>query len=358
MSNLDLTNRKVPRKDIAVKRPMSSIALACLCLSAFVPQADASNVKTSASLKTPLRIPVAAPVQPAVPLATAPPDAKLNCGNTPSGENKIPGWINSSAHLTSTWVGYGKLSLNWCPATVASTSDGYDPIIYTVTLNPGAYTCTTWASTSCVMSNLPVTTYHVNLLATNQTGTNVIGVPTAPNTGAIYPCVNNGVTCDVPSTTQTFETFGNAVGGLGDCTFAAAADWEQLTLGINPNPATVQEQFVNAGGSLQTGLAPSALFNYWEHSGIAVARIKSVALMGTDQLTVQTEFENIGPMLASLTLIPGQAIAGESTSGGGHMVVVDGYTPQGPVIVTWGQELQMTWQQWELEAVGLWSIDS
>ena len=218
--------------------------------------------------------------------------------------------------------------------------------------------CTTWTSTSCVFSNLPVASYKINLIATNQTGTNVTGVPTAANTGAIYTCVNDGVTCDVPDANQTFQSYGNSLGGLGDCTFAAAANWEQLTLGVAPNSTTVQSQFLKAGGSLVTGLSPSGLFNYWENSGIAGTHIKSVNLMGTDQITVESEFQNIGPMLASLTLIPGQAIAGESTSGGGHMVVVDGYTPQGPVIISWGQELQMTWQQWELEAVGLWGINS
>lgn|GEM_PF-5343906 len=357
MSNLDLGNQKVSCDTFEVKRPLASLTLACLCLSAFIPKVEAS-VNASDSRQIPFAPHSSTLILALQSASVALPDPKLNCGDTPIGDNKIPGWITSSPHLTSTWIGYRKLSLNWCPATVASTSDGYDPIIYTVTLNPGAYTCTTWASTTCVLSNLPIATYHINLLATNQTGTNVVGVPTAPNTGAIYLCVNDGATCDVPALTQTFQTFGNKLGGLGDCTFAAAANWEQLTLGITSDEATVEAEFVKAGGSAVTGLAPSGLFNYWEHFGIAGVAIKSVALMGTDQLTVQNEYENIGPMLASLTLIPGQAIAGEKTSGGGHMVVVDGFTPQGPVIISWGQMLQMTWQQWELEAVGLWSINS
>ena len=356
-----------------MKRPLSSIALACLCLSAFIPKADASTVKsetpcpkvgaTQAQLNnsftcTPAKVKPIGELTPIAPASVAAPDPSLNCGATISSANKIPGWGNSSAHLTSTWVAYGTLSIRWCPASVSSTSNGYDPIIYTVTLNPGGYTCTTWSSTSCLISNLPIASYKINLIATNQTGTNVTGVPTAPNNGTLYSCTNDGVTCDVPASNQTFKSFGNNLGGLGDCTFAAAANWEQLTLGVTPDESTVEGQFLKAGGSAVTGLAPSGLFNYWENSGIAGVQIKSVALMGTDQLTVQNEFENLGPMLASLTLIPGQAIAGESTSGGGHMVVVDGYTPQGPVIISWGQMLQMTWQQWELEAVGLWGINA
>ena len=311
----DLTNRKVSCHDSAVKRPVSSIVLACLSLSAIVPQADASTVKhekdigrstpnsripdpgfTSVSFKTRLAVPSPTPTPIATQVSDSSPNTNLNCGETPTGKNKIPGWIDSAPHLTTAWVAYGKMSMSWCPATVASTSDGYDPIIYTVTLNPGAYTCTTATSTSCVISNLPMATYRVNLIATNQTGTDVVGVPTVSNTGVIFPCDNDGVTCDVPSTNQTFQTFGNTVGGLGDCTFASAADWEQLTLGLTPDPKTIQEQFLNAGGSLATGLAPSALFNYWENSGIAGTRIKSVQLMGTDQLTAMGESKTGMPL--------------------------------------------------------------
>jgi len=39
-----------------------------------------------------------------------------------------------------------------------------------------------------------------------------------------------------------------------------------------------------------------------------------------------------------------------------HWVVVDGYTPEGPLVATWGKTLQMTWQQWNLEVVSMWGI--
>jgi hypothetical protein len=41
---------------------------------------------------------------------------------------------------------------------------------------------------------------------------------------------------------------------------------------------------------------------------------------------------------------------------GGHDVVVDGFTPEGPLVVTWGQTVQMTWQQWGALMTGMYGI--
>lgn len=43
-------------------------------------------------------------------------------------------------------------------------------------------------------------------------------------------------------------------------------------------------------------------------------------------------------------------------SEGLHEVVVDGFTPRGPLVVSWGQTLQMTWRQWSAEAIGMWAV--
>ena len=33
-----------------------------------------------------------------------------------------------------------------------------------------------------------------------------------------------------------------------------------------------------------------------------------------------------------------------------------GFTPAGPLVVSWGESLQMTWEQWNDEVVGMWGI--
>ena len=78
----------------------------------------------------------------------------------------------------------------------------------------------------------------------------------------------------------------------------------------------------------------------------------------TDQIDVENGIRDYGELLAELSFSPGQNIAGVPESGSKHMLVVDGFTPQGPIVVTWGMTLQMTWQQWNLEVTGMWGINN
>ena len=62
-------------------------------------------------------------------------------------------------------------------------------------------------------------------------------------------------------------------------------------------------------------------------------------------------------VIASLNFTKGQNFAGVTLPDSSyHWVVVDGYTPEGPLVATWGKTLQMTWQQWNLEVVSMWGI--
>ena len=292
------------------------------------------------------------------PISLTPPPV-LACGVTPLESYQKPGWSTSSAsQLTTTWISPGVLQADWCPASVISSGDGYGPIIYTLTVDPGGETCTTWTSTTCIISNIPSGPTTTYLMATNEIGTNVNGISTIANSGAIFNCIQNVTDCYPGPINDVFQAYGNTFAGLGDCTFAAAADWEQLNLGINPDAATIGAEFSDAGGSLIYGLTPQALFNYWQTHGIAGVVIKGVSKYYTDQIDVQNGVRDYGELLATLTLSPGQNIAGQSTTGGGHMLVVDGFTPQGPIVVTWGATLQMTWQQWNLEVTGMWGINN
>ena len=64
-------------------------------------------------------------------------------------------------------------------------------------------------------------------------------------------------------------------------------------------------------------------------------------------------------LIAQVQLTAGENFAGyQMAKSGYHWIVVDGYTPKGPIIITWGQILQMTWQQWNYDALNLWSIST
>ena len=61
-------------------------------------------------------------------------------------------------------------------------------------------------------------------------------------------------------------------------------------------------------------------------------------------------------MIVQLRFGEGWAFAQYKANAGLHDVVVMGFTPEGPLVVSWGEVLQMTWEQWNDEAVGMWGI--
>ena len=64
-------------------------------------------------------------------------------------------------------------------------------------------------------------------------------------------------------------------------------------------------------------------------------------------------------MIAALDLKAGYSIGFIVVSENSkHAVVVVGYTPLGPLIVTWGSTIQMTWQQWNVEVTNLWGFET
>ena len=66
---------------------------------------------------------------------------------------------------------------------------------------------------------------------------------------------------------------------------------------------------------------------------------------------------NIGVLIAQFHFLPGDYFgAYQISSDSRHWALVDGYTPQGPLIVTWGLTLQITWQQWNEEIEYMWVI--
>ncbi len=297
-------------------------------------------------------------IAPQTVVSTASPTSQI-CGTTPTLAYQKPGWLTStSPQLTTVRIAPDSLKATWCPASVISTGNGYGPIIYTVTVDPGGETCTTWTSNTCIINNVPSDALTTYIMATNEVGTTTDGIPTIANSGQIFDCVPNQTDCFPGPTDGVFQTYGNTFAGLGDCTFAAAADWEQLNLGVIPDAATVQAEFIDAGGSEISGLPVQDLFKYWHTQGIAGVVAKSVTKYYTDQIDVQNGVRDYGELVVSLTLAPDQNIAGQSSTGGGHMLVVDGFTPEGPIVVTWGATLQMTWQQWNLEVTGMWGINN
>lgn len=180
--------------------------------------------------------------------------------------------------------------------------------------------------------------------------------PPAPPVHDLDECTP-GPECDYGAADESFETWGNVAPSLlGDCTFAAAADWEQIVLGVHADPTVIGYEFAEAGGTAQGGLAQGGLWTYWRRSGIAGVYLTGLHSYYTDEADVRNAVGDYGALIAELSFTPNDGFGTYSVTGGLHDVVVDGFTPEGPLVTTWGETIQMTWEQWGDEVVGMWGI--
>ena len=200
----------------------------------------------------------------------------------------------------------------------------------------------------------------------NQQVRNMWGVGTSVVSGASTTTTTTPTTnppTNIPSDSdygpqgQKYLTYGNVYpADLSDCTFAAAANWEQVVLGTQPDPSVIGYDFAEAGGSATNGLTMNQLFSYWETYGIAGVTISDVQPYDTDPVDVENAVSDFTAVIASLYFAPGDYIGNQEAETGGHAILVDGFTPEGPIVVSWGQTIQMTWAQWNTEVTGMWGI--
>ena len=125
-------------------------------------------------------------------------------------------------------------------------------------------------------------------------------------------------------------------------------------LGLMPDPATVETEFAAAGGTAE-GLAQDTLWAYWQQAGIDGVRLLANTAVPTDPADVEPAVRANGALIAQLQVSPA-GIGNFTATPGLHDLVVDGFTPIGPLVVSWGQTIQMTWQQWTVEVVAVWML--
>jgi hypothetical protein len=168
-----------------------------------------------------------------------------------------------------------------------------------------------------------------------------------------------GRECDYGAAYETFKTWGNVPPkALGDCTFAAAADWEQIVLGVHAKPTVIASEFAQAGGNDKEGLSQETLWSYWQTAGIAGVRLTGIYPYTTDRADVEEAVRAYRAMIVELSFSSDNHVAQYKVAGKLHDAVVDGFTPRGPLLVSWGRTLQMTWRQWTQEAQTMWRIQA
>jgi hypothetical protein len=172
---------------------------------------------------------------------------------------------------------------------------------------------------------------------------------------ATLPSLPPSYDFDVTHTGIPTPMFGNDT--YGDCVIAGRA---HQTLRFEDNDV-LKEYFEETGGP-DTGLVVLDSLNLWRHKGWKAARntyhiraYAEVDFANHDEVR-QAIFADLGvglglqlPKSAQGQIQTGQpwdVTTGPDArpgSWGGHYVYVSGYSPNGPVCVTWGRKQQMTW---------------
>jgi len=188
-----------------------------------------------------------------------------------------------------------------------------------------------------------------------------------PHRASLHPPVINldycrpSADCDYGPIYETYPPYGNAYpADLGDCTFAAAAHWEQIVLRIVPDATLLGYEFAGAAGAegAEAGLTQEQFFTYWQQRGIAGVLAKRFDRHPTTPSSTRDGVRAYGALIAELSFAEDAAFAQYWVSAGLHEVVVDGFTPKGPLVVSWGHTLQMSWAQWHAEAIGMWAVEA
>lgn len=131
---------------------------------------------------------------------------------------------------------------------------------------------------------------------------------------------------------------------IGDCGFAAAADWEWMTQSVVSREAQLISEFHEAGGTDTEGLTEQQLDAYWIGHGISGVK---ASLVPEPASKLELLIKARTAVLARVRLTAGEVIGPVTVTGGWHFLLVDGYNHAGPEVTTWGETSQITWAQWK-----------
>jgi hypothetical protein len=176
--------------------------------------------------------------------------------------------------------------------------------------------------------------------------------------GALPPAPPN---CDYSLKVPSWSMLGNDQ--YGDCTFAGAAHLSQCWADnagrpFVPDDRAVVAEYLSFTGGEDTGCVELDVLKRWRVDGIVGHKIGAFAALdhGEREHLMQATYLFGGTYLGvamplsaqdqAIWDVPPQGPIGRGSPGswGGHCVVVVAYNPTGPIIVTWGQLVQMTWE--------------
>jgi hypothetical protein len=193
----------------------------------------------------------------------------------------------------------------------------------------------------------------------NTYGDQEIEATYTTSSGELEQTLWTRITSPIDMGDSSYSTYQNAgPGDIGDCMMAAAADWIQTTFNVAPSSAEIVSEYWDAedqyNGGADDGLTASQLFTYWEQAGIGGTTLTGLQQIAANESAVETELSEQYVLLSTVNLPAGYPLG--DGQGGGHGWVIVGYSSYGPVVVTWGQEVQISWADFSYWTTGVWAL--
>ena len=156
-----------------------------------------------------------------------------------------------------------------------------------------------------------------------------------------------------------FPRFDNVYPGkLGDCLFASAADWRIIVRHQTPSSAEVIADYHRATAGRNIGMDIATFSTYWMRHGIAGHRVHGLHFVPmTGRADVESAVRKHRALLVAFFFRLGDTVGGTPADPGGHAAIIDGYSPKGPFVVTWGTTYQMTWSEYWTSVRSLYAIE-
>jgi hypothetical protein len=145
---------------------------------------------------------------------------------------------------------------------------------------------------------------------------------------------------------RSYSNYQNAgPGEIGDCTMASVADWIETSLNTTPSESDTVAAYWAAeneyNGGADVGLTDGQLFSYWQNTGIDGTSLTSSQYV-TTEAAAETALSS-GTVLINSEILPTDSLLNGGSESVGHMWIMVGYSSYGPMIVTWGEEVQIPW---------------
>jgi uncharacterized repeat protein (TIGR02543 family) len=186
---------------------------------------------------------------------------------------------------------------------------------------------------------------------TISSGGSEIGARAVPG---LYHCAKS-TTCDIAHANMNFTNY-SSVCAYQDCTFASAANWEKVVLGLDTTVTTLKGEYANAGETFYGGQNIPQLWRYWRTQGVNGATAEKITPYSRSRASTENAVSKFGALIAKDVATKGAYIGTTQYSGGIAIMVIDGFDPKGPLVVYQAKTIQMTWAQWNTQVKGMWGV--